>query len=68
MRSNESSLDRAIRMNVGIALAALGLSGTIAGAAGVAAVALGLFVLGTGIVGVCPLYRALGWQTVRTRG
>jgi hypothetical protein len=65
MRANESSLDRAIRMNVGIGLAALGLSGTIAGQAGVIAVVLGTIAFTTGILGFCPLYTALGWSTLR---
>lgn len=65
MRANASSLDRAIRMNVGIGLAALGLSGTLAGQTGILAVVLGTIALGTGIVGFCPLYTALGWSTLR---
>ena len=58
---NESTIDRALRMIVGIALLALVFVGprTPWGLLGVIPVA-------TALVGVCPLYRLLGVSTCST--
>ena len=62
---NESSFDRATRMSLGIAMLALGLSGTVAGFTGIVLVFIGATALVTGTVGRCPFYSAMGWSTVR---
>lgn len=59
---NEATWDRAARVVLGLALIVAGvwwLSGTW----GWVAIALGLILLVTGIVGFCPLYRLLGLCT-----
>jgi len=68
MKKNEGSTDRAVRVVVGVvAIVAaslwLGLAdGTIAG---LLVAAVGAVLLVTGVVGVCPAYRALGMNTCR---
>ncbi len=62
---NEGSLDRTVRIVVGLALLALGLLQTISGAWLWVAVILGAILLITGLVGFCPLYTVLGINTCR---
>jgi hypothetical protein len=59
--TNEGTLDRAIRVVIGIALLSLTLVGprTPWGL-------VGIIPLATGAVGFCPLYRLLGINTCRT--
>ncbi len=60
MRTNESGLDRGIRVVLGVVLLALVFVGprTLWGL-------VGLVPLVTGLVGFCPLYRLLGLDTHR---
>jgi hypothetical protein len=67
MTTNEGTLDRAIRVVVGLALLSLTIAGprTLLGF-------IGAIPLLTGLVGFCPLYRLVGLSTcpmprVRTR-
>ncbi len=62
---NEGSLDRTVRIVVGLVLLALGLLQTISGAWLWVAVILGAILLITGLVGFCPLYTVLGINTCR---
>ncbi len=55
---NVGNLDRAARLLIGIALVALAASGFV-GMWGY----IGLIALLTGIVGMCPLYSLLGFET-----
>ena len=66
MKTNVGSLDRATRETVGIMMAALALSGVAQGVTGLILLPLGIVLIATGIAGRCLLYRALGWNTVRT--
>ena len=68
MAVNEGSLDRAMRMALGIAMMALGLSGVVAGTSGLLLVLVGAVLLVTGTRGRCPLYRLLGCHTDRDQG
>lgn len=63
MPTNESSIDRALRIVIGIAVLSLVFVGpkTMWGL-------LGLVPLLTGLVGFCPVYRLLGIQTCPTHG
>jgi hypothetical protein len=63
MTANEGSMDRAVRMSLGVAFMALGLSGVVAGVMGVSLVAIGSVLLVTGTVGRCPVYSWFGWDT-----
>lgn len=58
MKTNEGTLDRAVRVVAGLALVALAATGTI-GAWGW----IGLVPIATGLVGVCPAYTLLGITT-----
>jgi hypothetical protein len=62
MKTNEGTLDRALRIGLGVALLALVFVGprSLWGL-------VGLIPLGTGIVGFCPLYRLVGASTLRRR-
>jgi hypothetical protein len=68
MSVNEGSLDRAVRMTVGIQMMALGLSGVVAGTAGITLIGIGGWLLATGTVGRCPIYKWFGWTTVPREG
>lgn len=58
MKTNEGTLDRALRIAAGLILLALTLTGTI-GLWGW----IGVVPLLTGAVGICPLYSVLGIRT-----
>lgn len=63
MKTNESGLDRIIRVIIGVALLALYLTNVVAGGLGIAAVFVGAVLVITGAVGFCPLYGLLKIQT-----
>jgi hypothetical protein len=58
MKTNEGTIDRAVRIIAGLALIALAYTGTI-GAWGY----IGVVPLLTGIIGICPAYSILGLNT-----
>lgn len=58
MQSNVGGIDRILRIAVGVGLVALAATGMV-GAWGW----LGLLPLATGLVGWCPPYALLGWNT-----
>lgn len=58
MKTNEGSIDRAVRIIAGIALIALAYTGTI-GVWGY----IGIMPLLTGILGICPAYSIFGINT-----
>ena len=58
MKTNEGTIDRALRVIAGLALIGLTVSGTI-GAWGY----IGVVPLLTGIIGFCPAYAILGLNT-----
>jgi len=58
MKTNEGTIDRALRVIAGLALLALAYTGTI-GVWGY----IGLMPLFTGIVGICPAYMMIGVST-----
>lgn len=58
MKSNVGSIDRVLRILVGIVLIALAATGIVSGWGW-----LGVVPLLTGLVGFCPLYRILGLRT-----
>jgi hypothetical protein len=63
MKTNESSLDRIVRVIVGIALFALYFTGVVAGGLGIVLMVVGAVALLTGVVGFCPLYALLKINT-----
>jgi hypothetical protein len=63
MKSNESSMDRIIRVVVGIVLAALYFLNVLSGTMGIVLLVVGIILVLTGIVGFCPLYALLKIKT-----
>jgi len=63
MKTNESGLDRVIRVIAGAALLALYFTHVVVGGLGIVAVIIGAVLLITGVVGFCPLYALLKIQT-----
>lgn len=60
MNANVGTIDRVLRIVVGIALIAMAAMGTI-GMWGY----IGVVPLGTALIGFCPLYRILGMNTCK---
>ena len=54
MKTNESSLDRIIRVVFAIVLFALYFTNTVTGTLGIVFIVLGALALITGVVGFCP--------------
>lgn len=67
MKTNESSLDRGIRIIFGILLIVLYLTGFVAGGLGTLFVILGALSLITGIIGFCPLYTLFKFSTKKLK-
>jgi hypothetical protein len=63
---NESAADRAIRIAIGIVLAALAITGTVTGTPAVVAWIGAALMLFTGAVGFCALYAVLRISTRST--
>ncbi len=63
MKANESSLDRYIRVILGIALLVLGILGVVSGTLAIVFYVVGAILLVTGVVGFCPLYALLKIRT-----
>ncbi len=61
--TNESWIDRIIRVVVGVVLLILAFGGTVAGALGTIAIILGVILTATGLIGFCPLYALLKIRT-----
>lgn len=59
MKTNESTLDRIIRVVVGLLLLVLYFVGTVSGTLGIILAVVGALLLVTGLVGFCPLYGLL---------
>jgi len=60
---NEANWDRIARVVLGIILLFLGLGGTATGILSVVFDILGVILLVTGVVGVCPLYMIFKFST-----
>ncbi len=65
MKANESGLDRAIRVLLGIVLLVLYFAGTVTGGLGIVFIVIGALALLTGVVGFCPLYALLKIKTTK---
>ena len=65
MKINEGNTDRTFRVVGGVALAALGFGGVIAGGLGVGVGVVGIVLVLTGAIGFCPLYALFGISTCR---
>ena len=63
MKTNESNIDRMIRVVAGIILLGLGLFGVVTGTLGLVFKILGSLALLTGLIGFCPVYALLKFRT-----
>jgi len=67
MRTNESTADRAVRVVLGLALAALALVGAVSAPLLYVVWLVAAIALVTGAVGFCPLYAIFGFSTRRAQ-
>lgn len=63
MKSNVGGIDRILRIAVGLALIALAATGTVGWWGW-----LGIVPLATGVIGWCPPYAILGFNTCNRKG
>lgn len=63
MKTNESNLDRIVRVVLGIIMLVLYFAGIVSGTLGIIALILGILLTLTGLVGFCPLYTLLKIST-----
>lgn len=66
MKKNVSTLDRIIRVVLGIVLLALYFTGTVTGGLGIAFVVVGAIALITGAIGFCGVYALLKISTAKS--
>jgi len=63
MKENVGTVDRALRVVVGVALALAGWLGA-GGALGIVLIVIGLVLLVTGLMSSCPIYSVAGMNSV----
>jgi hypothetical protein len=63
MKQNESTADRIIRAVAGVVLLFLGLGGVLTGTLAIVVNILGVILLVTAAVGICPLYLPFHFST-----
>ena len=66
LKINEANWDRIARIVLGAILLFLGLGGTVTGSLGVVFDILGVILLVTGVVGICPLYMLIKFSTKKS--
>jgi hypothetical protein len=66
MKTNEGTVDRALRVALGVALIAVGFA-WVQGTAGIVVGTVGFVPLLTGLVGWCPIYALLKIDTLKVR-
>ena len=64
MKTNESNVDRIVRVVLGVVLLALGF-GVLNGAWAIVSDVLGVVMLATAAVGFCPLYALVKFSTAK---
>jgi hypothetical protein len=63
MKPNVGTIDRAIRVIVGIAALAAWYFGMVEGSLGIVALVVGVMLIGTAVIRWCPPYALLGLNT-----
>ena len=63
MKKNMSNTDKVIRVIVAALIAVLYLTGVIKGTLGLVLLIIGIVLIVTSLVGICPLYSLLGLRT-----
>ena len=67
LQTNESPVDRAVRIVLGIGLLAAGAAGLVSAPIAYGTWVVGAIALVTGLVGFCPLYAILRFRTAPAR-
>lgn len=67
LHTNVGSIDRVVRIALGLALVAAATTGTLAGVALTIGLIVAVIAIATGAVGFCPLYYMLGISTAGNR-
>jgi amino acid transporter len=63
MKKNIGTIDRLLRLLVGVIIGILYVTNAISGALGIAALVLGIIFIATSVVSICPIYLVLGLNT-----
>ena len=66
MKTNESNLDRIIRVIAGLVFVVLYFTGTLTGTQGIILAVVGAVLVITGVVGFCPAYWLLKIRTEKS--
>lgn len=67
MKKNMGSTDKLVRVIIAILIAVLYFTGVLKGTLGIVLLVLaGIFIV-TSLVGFCPLYTILGWNTRKAK-
>ena len=66
MKTNESNVDRIIRVVLGVLLLVLGFGGFVGGTFGLVLMIVGSLSLITGVIGWCPIYAILKFKTTKS--
>ncbi len=66
MKTNESTIDRIVRIVLGVVLLVLGWGNIVVGPLGLVFKILGFIPLFTGLIGFCPLYAIFKFKTNRS--
>lgn len=67
LHTNVGSIDRVVRIALGLALVAAATTGTLPGVALTIGLIVAVIAIATGAVGFCPLYYMLGISTAGNR-
>jgi hypothetical protein len=67
MKKNVNSVDKFVRIVLALILAALIITGTISGTAGIILGILAVVFLATGVISFCPIYKVLGISTLNEK-
>lgn len=67
LHTNVGSIDRVVRIALGLGLVAAATTGTLAGVALTIGLIVAVIAIATGAVGFCPLYYMLGISTAGNR-
>lgn len=65
--NNLGTIDRVLRVVIGVALLTLGWGGFVEGTAGIVLKIVGFIPLATAAIGFCPLYLPLGLSTRKSK-
>ena len=66
MKTNESNIDRIIRVALGVLLLVLGFGGFVGGTFGLVVKIVGILSFFTGVIGWCPIYAIFKFKTKKS--